>query len=183
MSEPTPLDAFMKTLRDSRPEWSPDSSIERHVHALEGFVNTDAATKRDNGVSRIVTLCPASEPGSHDWWVRRWREFANVTRRLLPDDARVDPVLTALAHCDRCYKAADLNGFMKGAEQVRRLMQFVAGASARWEGITNHRVTTLGPATVKHVLYDQGRLWVWISWRGTERWISETIITKIEGPK
>ena len=183
MSDQSPLDAFMKTLHESRAERPPDSSIHRHVHASEGYANTDAATKRDNRVSRIVTFPATPEPGSHNWWVSQWRDLATVTDGLLPDDARVGPVLSRLAECDRCYKAADLDGFTKGAERVRRLMHFVPGATVRWEGTANHRVTTLGPATVEHVHHDQGRLWVWVSWRGTGRWISETIITKIEGPK
>lgn len=183
MSDQTPLDAFMKTLHESRAERPLDSSIQRHVHASEGYANTDAATKRDNRVSRIVTFPPTPEPGSHDWWVSQWRELATVTHGLLPDDPRLVPVLDALAVCEGHYKAAELDGFAKGAEQVKRLMQFRPGATVRWEGTVNHRLTVLGPATVEVVHHDQGRLWVWVSWRGAGRWISETIITTIEGPK
>jgi hypothetical protein len=66
---------------------------------------------------------------------------------------------------------------------VRRLMAFAPGAKVRWEGSENHRLCVLGPAMVEQVICSEGRLWVWTSWRGVGRWVSETIITKIEEPK
>jgi hypothetical protein len=130
----------------------------------------------------LETAGRTPEPGSHDWWVGRWRELATVTNGLLSDDARVGPVLSALAECDRSYKAADLDGFTKGAARVRRMMCFIPGAKVKWEGTVNHRRRTLA-ATVEHVHNDDGKLYVFTIWNGIERWVSEAIITKIEGPK
>jgi len=122
------------------------------------------------------------ERGSHEWWVSRWRELATVTHGLLPDDPRVNPVLSTLAECDRSYKAHDLDGFKTGTERLRRLMGFARGAVVRWEGVANHRLVVLGPATVEQVHEYHGRLYVWVTWKGIERLISESIIMQIEGP-
>ena len=121
------------------------------------------------------------EPGSHDWWTAQWKDLARVTDGLLPDDARLGPVLNGLADCDRYYKAADLDGFTKGAERVRRLMAFTLGAMIWWQGSKDHRLCVLGPASILHVHQDDGKLYVFVVWKGTERWISESIIIKIEG--
>ncbi len=123
---------------------------------------------------------PSSEVQGSDW-LSRWRELARLTDGLLPEDPRFDPILTALSDCDRAFKAQDLDAFTKGTERVRRLMQFTPGAKVRWEGTVNHRLCTLGPATVELVHHDEGKLFAFVVWRGIERWISETIITKIEG--
>lgn len=142
---------------------------------------------RSELVERALEMVKAAgrvpEPGSHDWWIFRWRDLAKATDGLLPDDPRLNPVLDALAVCDRHYKEADIKSFTKGAERVRRLMLFTPGATVRWEGTLNHRRTTLGPAIVEHVHVDDGRLIVFVVWKGLPRWISECIITKIEGPK
>ena len=123
------------------------------------------------------------EPGSHEWWTAQWRDLAKLTHGLQPEDPRFGPVLAGLAVCDQHYKAADLDAFTVGAERVRRLMQFVPGAKVRWEGMVNHRLTVFGPATVELVHHDQCRLVVFLTWKGIERWVSEAIITKIEGPQ
>lgn len=116
-------------------------------------------------------------------WLDRWRQLARVTDGLLPDDPRLNPLLSVLADCDRHYQSGDVAAFMKAAERVRRLMCFVPGATVRWEGAMNHRQATLGPAVIEHVHYDGANLYVFVIWRGIERWVSETIITKIERPK
>lgn len=118
--------------------------------------------------------------GSHEWWTAQWKDLARDTHGLLPDDPRIGPLLGALAVCDHHYKAQDLDGFTKGAERVRRFMQFVPGAKVRWQGSNNHRLCILGPSTVEMVHCNQGRLWVWV-WHGMGRWVCESIVTKIEG--
>lgn len=115
-------------------------------------------------------------------WLSRWRGLATATSGLLPDDPRVDPALRGLANCDRCYRDGDLDGFRKGAERVRWLMQFAPGATVRWKGSVDHRLCLLGPATVEHVHHDDGKLYVFVVWKDLGRWVSEAIITTIEEP-
>jgi hypothetical protein len=122
------------------------------------------------------------EPGSHDWWVSRWKELAHMTNGLTTDDPRLGPVLSAMATCQHCYQAADPDGFQLAAAQVQRLMGFVPGAQITWQVIED-RLVTLGPATVELVHHNDDRLYVFVVWNGVERWVSESIITKIEGPK
>jgi hypothetical protein len=105
-----------------------------------------------------------------------------VTSDIEPDDPRLTPVLSALAVCEAHYRKGNLDDFTKAATQVQRLMLFTPGATIRWHGHIEHRLTIQGPATVEHVHHDQGRLWIWVEWQGTGRWISEAIVTTIEGP-
>jgi hypothetical protein len=116
-------------------------------------------------------------------WLTRWRELAQVTSGLEADDPRTTPVLATLAECQRAHEAGDMDAFTKAAARVRRLMQFAPGATIRWEGRVNHRRMVLGPAVIEYVHHADGKLYVFVVWKGIERWVSETIITKIEGPK
>lgn len=137
----------------------------------------------EKALEMLKPAVPPPERGSHGWWVSHWNDLAMVTDGVLPDDPRLGPLLDCLAVCDGCYKATDLDGFEKASARVRRLMQFVPGAKVRWEGeFMSHRLGSIGPAIVEQVICSDGRLWVWIAWQGLERWISETIIVKIEGP-
>ena len=115
-------------------------------------------------------------------WLTRWRDLAQMTSGLESDDPRLTPILSCLAQCQRSHEAGDLDGFTKGTARVHRFMQFVPGATIRWEGGVDHRLTVLGPATVEHVHHDDGQLHVFVIWKGIERWVSESIITTIEGP-
>ena len=121
--------------------------------------------------------------GSHSWWTDQWAALTRETSELTSDDPRMSPILHALAICDRVHKAADLDGFMKSAKSVRRLMCFVPGARVWWEGAVNHRLTMFGPALVEHVHCDDARLYVFVIWKGIGRWLSEAIVRNIEGPK
>jgi hypothetical protein len=135
----------------------------------------------EKALEMLKPAVPTPKRGSHEWWTEQWRGLANVTDGVLPDDPRVGPVLDTLAICDKHFKAADLNGFEKDAKRVRRLMLFAPGALVWWEGeFISHRLGVLGPATVEQVSRSDGRLWVWVSWRGIGRWVNESIITKIE---
>lgn len=137
----------------------------------------------DKALAMLKPAVPPPEKGSHEWWVSQWKDLAMVTDGLLPDDPRLGPVLDCLASCDGCYKAADVDGFEKASIRVRRFMQFVPGAHVWWQGeFMPHRLGNIGPAIVEQVHYDNGKLWIWTSWRGVGRWVSEAVICKIEGP-
>ena len=133
-----------------------------------------------NAVPSRRTAAPVT-PASD--WLSRWRELASITASLEADDSRLPVVLIALAECQHAHDAGDLHGFITAAAQVHRLMQFIPGASVRWEGSMNHRLCSLGPATVECVQYSRGRLWAWITWQDSGRWIADTLITQIEGPQ
>ncbi len=115
-------------------------------------------------------------------WLTRWRDLATVTSGLDADDPRLTPVLKGLAACQHCHDSGDLDGFTQAAARVRRLMQFVPGATVRWEGAVNHRLTTLS-AVAEHVHYDGGKLIVFLTWQGLDRCVADSIITQIEGPR
>lgn len=136
----------------------------------------------DKALAMLKPAVPPPEPGSHEWWVDQWGTLSRETHGLTPDDPRLNPILDALAVCDRHYRTADLDGFTKASERVRRLMRLAPNARVWWEGAVNHLLRTLGPATVEDVQHDTGRLWVWVTWQGTGRWVSESLITNIEGP-
>lgn len=116
-------------------------------------------------------------------WSDQWRQLAGLTHGLTAEDPRLNPILDALADCDRHYKAGDLAAFTDTSERVKRLMCFAPGAKVRWQGSETYRLCILGPATVAQVICSEGRLWAWVFWQGIGRWVSESIITKIEGPK
>jgi hypothetical protein len=61
-------------------------------------------------------------------------------------------------------------------------MQLVPETIVRWEGTVNNCLVTCGQAKAEHVHHDDGKLYVFVVWNGTERWISESIITSIEEP-
>ncbi|MFO0699743.1 MAG: hypothetical protein U0236_10975 [Nitrospira sp.] len=124
---------------------------------------------------------PGDRPQDLDW-LSQWRLLARTTEGLTSEDPRLNPVLDVLADCDRHYKAGDLSSFTEQSERVKRLMCFAPGAKVRWHGSENHRLCILGPATVEQVIVDGGRLIVFVIWKGIGRWISETIIKKIEMP-
>jgi hypothetical protein len=137
----------------------------------------------EKALAMLAPAVPIPERGSHEWWTEQWRDLARVTDRLLPDDPRLAPVLDSLSKCDHFYKLQELDGFTKASQRVRRLMLFVPGAQIWWEGeFMSHRLGSLGSATVEQVICSDGRLWVWGIWQGIGRWVSESIITKIEGP-
>jgi hypothetical protein len=136
----------------------------------------------EKALAMLKPAVPPPEQGSHEWWTEQWRELAQVKDGLLPDDPRAAPVLSVLAECDGCYKAANLDGFMNASKRVLRLMQFIPEAQVWWEGeCMPHRLGSIGPAVVEQVICSDGRLWVWCTWDKTGRWVSESIITKIEG--
>jgi hypothetical protein len=137
-------------------------------------------TKCDGPLTLREPSLPPSKVGID--WLARWQEVAQGTDGLLPDDPRVDPVLTVVAECNRCHKTQNVDGFMTSTARIRRLMAFVPGATIRWEGIANQRLMILGPATVEYVHHDDGKLYVFVVWQGTERWVSETSITTVERP-
>jgi len=116
-------------------------------------------------------------------WLTRWRELAQVTGGLLPDDPRVNPVLSVLADCDRAHRLGDLHGFQRAAARVHRLMQFAPGSTVCWDGTVNHRLTLLGPAPVEFVHFADGRLQVCVVWQGNWRLVSEAIVKEIRDPK
>jgi hypothetical protein len=164
------------TLPESQ-EAPPVSSLPAHTHTSESFCNPDAAMKCETKCEGPLTL-----PEAQVDWPVIWRELAQVTDGLSPDDARVGPVLFALAVCEARYKAGDLDGFTISAERVRRLMAFVPGASIRWDAVVGQRLVALGPARVEYVHNDNGQLFVFVTYQGVERWVSETILTTIMGP-
>lgn len=138
----------------------------------------------EKALAMLKPAVPLPERGGHQWWVLEWNGLSKVTDGVLPDDPRVAPVLDALAVCDRLYQTADLDGFTKASQRVYWVMQFVPGARVWWEDeYRSHRLGVLGAATVEQVICSEGRLWVWVFWQGIGRWVSESIITKIEGPK
>lgn len=122
MPAPTPLDAFMRTMGEAQTQHPPDCSTPRHVHASEGFANTDAATKRDKGVSRVVKV-PGAVPAVN--WLTEWRQLAAETSGLLPDDPRLAPVLEGLSRCDEAFLANDYPGFLRAKAAVLALMHEV----------------------------------------------------------
>jgi hypothetical protein len=120
---------------------------------------------------------PGSTPAID--WLSQWRELAQVTSDIEPDDPRLTPVLSALAVCESHYRKGNLDDFTKAATQVQRLMLFTPGATIRWHGHIEHRLMVLGPNTVECVHFADGRFWVWVAWDGG-RWINETLITEIQ---
>ena len=91
-------------------------------------------------------------------WAARWRTLAQMTSGLEQDDPRLDPVLSALAQCQHAHEA-----------------------QVTWKSSQGHQA--LGAARVEHVHVSDGRLFVFVVWQDTGRWISETAITSIEGTK
>lgn len=138
----------------------------------------------DKALAMLKPALPPPEHGAHQWWISQWKGLATVTDGLTPEDPRLNPILDALAVCDRHYRTADLDGFEKASQRVYRLMQFVPGARVCWEGeYRSHRLGVLGPAKVEQVICSEGRLWAWVFWQGRGRWVCEAIVSKNEGPK
>ncbi len=52
-------------------------------------------------------------------WSTAWRELANLTSGITPEDPRLQPVLAALDACDNAYLANDWPGFEQAAGRVK----------------------------------------------------------------
>lgn len=58
-------------------------------------------------------------------WLEAWRELADITFGMGPDDPRQCPVLAALEQCDKSYLAGKWTEFHKTAMEVREIVQYV----------------------------------------------------------
>lgn len=64
-------------------------------------------------------------------WLEAWRELADITSDIGPDDARLRPVLAALERCDKLYLARKWTEFHKAAMEVRNIAQYVQKEKAQ----------------------------------------------------
>lgn len=158
-------------------EMEPSTMNELVNFARQQLGRQPAEDEKESGV-----MPSPGDPLKAPDWLDQWRQLAGLTHGLTAQDPRLNAIVDALADCDRHYKAEDLAAFTETAQRVRRLMAFAPGAKVRWQGSENHRLCILGPAKVEQVICSEGRLWVWVFWQGRGRWVSESIVTKIEGP-
>jgi hypothetical protein len=116
-----------------------------------------------------------SHPGFN--WLQQWRNLAQVAGTVSEDDPRYTPTFTALADCEAAFRAQDEKEFIRAAERATRIAAFVPGSWISWR---DEQKGACGPATALDVIYSEGRLWVWLEWEGTGRWLNEILITRIE---
>ena len=57
----------------------------------------------------------------HDW-LAAWRELAELTYGITPEDPRLQPVLTALNVCDVAFVADDWTAFQEARKGIVRAM-------------------------------------------------------------
>jgi len=60
---------------------------------------------------------------SHADWLTAWRDLADVTSGIEPDDHRLPPIMTLLDQCDECYLAGNWIGFRDAASKVHKVVQ------------------------------------------------------------
>ncbi len=51
-------------------------------------------------------------------WLAAWRELADLTAGLVPDDSRVGPVLHALEQCDEQFQRGNWSAFLRARNSV-----------------------------------------------------------------
>lgn len=55
-------------------------------------------------------------------WLSAWRELAEKTAGLLPDDPRLVPLLEGLGHCNGVFLAGDCSRFLQAKATVLQTM-------------------------------------------------------------
>ena len=155
-------------------------TLKRKKSAVEQVIeqaaeaNSNGTSLRCEGPGPTQELNASSLPGFN--WLQQWRDLAQMAGTLSAEDPRYDPILVALAACQCAYKAGDRERFTAEAEHVKRIAAFAPGSVIQWRG---HDKKLQGPATVTEVIYEDGRLWVCVKWKGQLYWVSESIIENI----
>ena len=101
---------------DGQAGWSHESLV----------VNPAPRCRHCDGVrfwwKKTVVQCAACFPPRPEEWCNAWRELASVTAGMLPEDPRVDPVLTALAECEAAFVQGSYPAFQQTVVKVKRIM-------------------------------------------------------------
>lgn len=56
-------------------------------------------------------------------WLASWRELAQATHGIMPDDYRFIPVLAGLTQCDHAFIADDWPAFKRAAVEVMQIVE------------------------------------------------------------
>lgn len=76
----------------------------------------------DERAEKILAKAGAKVQEFKPDWRAAWRELADISDGLEPDDERLLPVVTTMNAADAAYKAHDWNGFQRAANEVRKVM-------------------------------------------------------------
>lgn len=91
----------------------------------EPLVGHDALELRASHKSNTNPNIIGRDGGLPDW-LAEWRELADKTAGLLPDDPRRGPVLDGLGRCDEAFLANDYHRFVIEKAAVLRSMSETA---------------------------------------------------------
>ncbi len=120
------LDILRKVEAEHRrgPSGEPTASQEALASPPRRPAQVGRPPEIDPNCPRMQTGPERSEKPTQTEWRAAWRELADLTAGLFPDDPRVGPVLHALEQCNEQFQRGNWSAFLRACNGVLDALGF-----------------------------------------------------------